>query len=173
MKPSARTFSHLVAAAIGIAIAAVGTEISRETPSSSSPVAVSRVAGSQALERTSRGSGKRDRPTEETLTTDDFQTAWVALVYCPLPRLERIPIQRMMFEAWAQVDLRAAMDAAMNEGWGRGPTALGTAYFSKAFADRPLDAWKLIQSGKQSWSASRPKRKTKLREPRMEAASAK
>ncbi len=105
---------------------------------SSSPVAVSRVAGSQARERTSRGSGKRDRPTEETLTTDDFQTAWVALVYRLLPRLERIPIQRMMLEAWAQVDLGAAMDAAMNEGWGRGPTALGIAYFPRP---SPIVAW--------------------------------
>jgi hypothetical protein len=88
----------------------------------------------------------------------DFRRAWEAVAEKDLPIIERISLQHRLLERWAEVDLEGALDAAMAEAWDNdynpGFEILGTSghplisAFAEVFADRPLDAWALIQSGR-------------------------
>ncbi|HEY1123030.1 MAG TPA: hypothetical protein VGE67_15565, partial [Haloferula sp.] len=90
--------------------------------------------------------------------TGDFKAAWDAVASKSLTFSERMRLQRDLLEKWAEVDLQGALDAAMAEAWDNdynpGFEMLGTSgnlyieAFRKAFADRPLDSWALISSGR-------------------------
>ncbi len=147
MISTASILSHLAAVGIGIALAASATGYFRH-PGPAAPPAGKPVVRASPTETVPHARMKTDKPTKESLTTVDFQGAWNGLATRKLSRSARIPIQRKLLEAWAQVDLRGALDAAMKEAWGGGDHFVGTSAFSQVFADRPLDAWALIQSGR-------------------------
>lgn len=146
-----RIASHAAALAAGIALAAALARKPADSPSNSS-------TNSPAAHETR--SSRPDRETSKigTLQSDDYRRAWAALASKEHTLLERRGLQIQLLERWAEVDLEGALQAAMAEAWDNdynpGFSVLGTAghpligAFAKAFADRPLDAWELINSGK-------------------------
>lgn len=152
MNRPAQVASHLAAVVLGIAIAASATGPSPQKPvdtrSARSAPAKSPMAGSGG---TTSHAMKQGRQTREALKTADFQMAWDALPAGNRSRAERLDLQRQLLEKWLVVDLQGALDAVINQAWDENagdpfaenvfPSAL-----SRAFADRPLEAWKLIQS---------------------------
>lgn len=83
----------------------------------------------------------------------EYQKAWMAVRTAQLSTADRIKAQRSLLEAWAEVDLAAALEAALAETWDRdlGSAFYGTGalldVFGKNFASHPEEAWVLIKSG--------------------------
>jgi hypothetical protein len=143
MKP--RIFSHLAAVAIGIALAgAAGSGFRR----AEAPAARKSGRATMPAVTDSQPRKKAARPVSRKLTSADYRRAWDSLSLRPMPRAERIPLQRRMLESWAEIDLQAALDAAMSEAWGGGDNFIGLSSFKQVFIDRPMDSWALIQSGR-------------------------
>jgi hypothetical protein len=155
MKLPHRIFSHLAVFAIGGAIAFTAfrqgagpgprTSVAasgKETVSSGEPV------------RKAEGRERSARP----ISREEFRAAWAAFSRSSKRRAERLPEQKKLLAAWAEIDLEGALDAAMAEAWdddqmGRQDHEILDA-FDKVFAARPLDAWALIQSGKYGLGAA-------------------
>jgi len=85
---------------------------------------------------------------------DRFREGWKLLGQRNEPIEVRLAHQREFLAAWAEVDLAAALEAAMAEAWddehGSGPKDPPPllAAFKKAFAKDPEGSWQLIQSGR-------------------------
>jgi hypothetical protein len=153
MNRASQIASHLGALTVGIAIAAVagGVPAGKSNPVSESGRPERGVVVANGG-RTS-GSVPPIKKTRAGLKAADFKMAWDAVASRELSREERRKLQSQILEKWAEVDLEGAMHAAISQAWdedGNDPFAENffLAAFSKAFADRPLDAWALIQSGK-------------------------
>ncbi|GAA5120233.1 hypothetical protein JIN84_20650 [Luteolibacter yonseiensis] len=144
--------SHLVAAGIGVAIAATWFSTERYV-GAGLPKKAGTVSGRGGDAESFRG--RKDA--KRQLSKNDYKIAWAAVPTRRLNRLDRITLQQEIIGKWAAVDLQGALDAVMKEAWDeRGQNVGGTYYFppplleafSQAFSDRPLDAWELIQSGR-------------------------
>jgi hypothetical protein len=144
-----KAFTHLAAAALGVVLAGA---FSSGTKTGSSP------GGEVAPGSKPPAETKTERPGALKPVAADFRRAWDAVAAKELPILERRSLQHDLLARWAQVDLEGALAAAMAEAWdndynpgfeilGSSGNPLITA-FAQAFADRPLEAWALIQSGK-------------------------
>jgi hypothetical protein len=145
-----RIASHAAALAVGIALAAALARKPADSPSNKS-------SESQAARENRSSRPDRDTSRIGTLRSEDYRRAWTALASKEHTILDRRGLQLELLERWAEVDLEGALQAAMGEAWDNdynpGFSVLGTAghpligAFAKAFAERPLDAWKLINSG--------------------------
>ncbi|WP_367873953.1 hypothetical protein [Luteolibacter sp. Populi] len=96
--------------------------------------------------------GKRPQAARAGGSREEFRAAWELLAESKDPIRVRLQQQQLLLEAWAEVDLEAAMQAALGEAWdddankgGEHPLVYA---FAKVFAERPLEAWRLIGSGK-------------------------
>jgi hypothetical protein len=146
-----RIASHAAALAVGIALAAAVARNPADSPSNSS-------SGSPAARETRTSRTGRETPKIGSLRSEDYRRAWAAVASKELSLLDRRSLQAGLLERWAEVDLESALQAAMAEAWDNdyspNMSELGTAghplvsAFAKAFAERPLDAWELINSGK-------------------------
>ncbi len=143
-----KAMTHLAAVALGFVLAGAFSSRAR-TAATPEREAV----GPRPLAET-----KSERTAALKPTAADFRRAWAAVAAKELPLIERISLQHQLLEHWAEVDLEGALDAAMAEAWDNdynpGFEILGTSghplisAFAKVFADRPLDAWEMIQSGR-------------------------
>jgi hypothetical protein len=146
-----RIASHAAALVVGIALAAAVANMPADSPSNSS-------GESPAARETRSSRPGRETSKIGTLRSEDYRRAWAAVASKELSLLDRRSLQVGLLERWAEVDLEGALQAAMAEAWDNdynpGFSVLGTAghpligAFSEAFAERPLDAWELINSGK-------------------------
>lgn len=150
----ARIASHFAAVGIGVAIALFMAR------SGESVSAAESNSESRTVAKTSMKVPRERRPGDSSAATkirsEDFHRAWDAVPTTGHTLEERISLQSGLLERWAEVDLEAALDAAMAEAW---DNDLGWVQwssfehplvnsFDKVFADRPLDAWERITSGK-------------------------
>ena len=146
-----RIVSHAAALAVGIALAAAVASKPADPPSNSS-------SESPAAPETRTSRPGREIPKIGSLRSEDYRRAWAAVASKELSLLDRRSLQVGLLKRWAEVDLEGALQAAMAEAWDNdyspNMSELGTAghpligAFAKAFAERPLDAWELINSGK-------------------------
>jgi len=146
-----RIATHAAALAVGIALAATIARNPADSPSNSSSESV--VIGETKSSRTGRETSRIG-----SLRSEDFRRAWGTLASKEHSLGDRRGLQLELLVRWAEVDLEGALQAAMAEAWDNdynpGFSVLGTAghpligAFAKAFAERPLDAWELINSGK-------------------------
>lgn len=146
-----RIVSHAAALVVGIALAAAVANMPADSPSNSS-------SESPASRETRSSRPGQETPKIGSLRSEDYRRAWAAVASKELSILDRRSLQMELLERWAEVDLEGALHAAMAEAWDNdynpGFSVLGTAghpligAFAKAFAERPLDAWELINSGK-------------------------
>ena len=149
MKLSFRVASHLAVFAIGGAIAFITSRPGLAPEPQASGVSLEpKAASAGAPSHRKDGRGPFARP----VSRKEFRAAWAAFSRGRERRAERLPKQKKLLAAWAEIDLEGALDAAMAESWdndgsGRQDHELLNA-FDKVFAARPLDAWALIQSGK-------------------------
>jgi len=81
------------------------------------------------------------------------EQAWIAVRSAKLTSPERLKVQRELLAKWADVDLIAAIEAAMGEAWDGGPRGSWGAspgplfgVFGRAFARQPEESWELIRS---------------------------
>ncbi|MFC7335624.1 hypothetical protein ACFQY0_00425 [Haloferula chungangensis] len=75
-------------------------------------------------------------------SSDDYRIAWEQLPSRRLSKYERHRVQAEILDAWANVDLSAAIGAALAEPWDEGWSPLST----QAMVDRCDEVWRLIQS---------------------------
>lgn len=145
--------THSLCAAAGIAVmAAAGSALaprpssSSSTDSRSTPItggSSSSARPARPVSRSSPGTGYSSR---------DFRAAWNAIAAeGDLTISRRLALQKEILRRWSQVDLSAAMQAALHSPWDGGETEGGIESllpaFDAAFAAHPQDAWDLIQSG--------------------------
>ena len=94
--------------------------------------------------------GKSFFPTREWRGIE-YARAWKAVRNLKHSTRERIRLQRDLLEAWADVDLAAAIEAALGEAWDRDgggePDASGPLLdvFSAALAKNPQQGWDMIR----------------------------
>jgi len=148
-----RIATHTIAIAAGIALAA--TLSGKRSAYSAAPAEEETQAGKPASTHESRS---RRPSVVRKPRAEDFKQAWDAVASKALPISDRVRLQKNLLEKWAEVHLEGALDAAMAEAWDNdrspGFEVLGTSgnlymeAFRKAFADRPLDSWALISSGR-------------------------
>jgi hypothetical protein len=106
---------------------------------------------SQDLSRAS-ASGAKARTMK--LSATEYQSAWDSLAARRLPANERYHIQIELLRRWAEVDLQAALHAALAEAWddqiswNDGINGLLKEGFSQVFLDRSDDVWKMIRDEK-------------------------
>jgi hypothetical protein len=156
MKLPHRLFSHLAVFAIGGAIAFAASRQAASPERRTSEATIGKETASSG-ETTGKAEG-RER-SARPVSREEFRAAWDAFSRGGERRPERLPKQKMLLAAWAEIDLEGALDAAMAEAWdnddesGRQDHELLDA-FDKVFAARPLDAWALIQSGKYGLGAA-------------------
>ncbi|MEK7951549.1 hypothetical protein [Luteolibacter soli] len=149
MKALPKTLTHLIAAGLGMAlvISAPGLFSSQAKPTATTTGAPDADALATATRKTSLSpDGGR---------VAEFRRAWTALASRSMSNKQLIELQLALLEKWSEVDLQGALEAALAEPWdsedelithsARHP--LGDA-FAKAFAERPLEAWKILSSGK-------------------------
>jgi hypothetical protein len=84
-------------------------------------------------------------------TGSEYARAWKALRGGIYTTKERVRAQRDLLERWAEVDLAAAIDAALGEAWDRDgssefdPSGPLLDVFSEAFAKNPTAGWDMIR----------------------------
>lgn len=151
MKALPKILTHAAAAGLGMALAATAPGLFS-----------SKVQSTDTTSATTSAEGKEDTSKRKTDTTTtaggraaEFRRAWAALgsQKLPLPKLRAL--QRKLLEEWAEVDLEGAMEAALGEAWDSWENSYGNRSghplneaFAKTFAERPLDAWKILSSDK-------------------------
>lgn len=145
--------THLLALLGGAAIA-----LTANSMRSRGEAGATGKAGGDTTAASSEGVGAatsvdRQRSASPAKRGENFREAWKLLAARKEPIETRIAHQQRLLAAWAEVDLAGALDAAMAEAWdnehggaGDPPPLVGA--FRKAFAEDPLGAWKLIQSGR-------------------------
>lgn len=78
--------------------------------------------------------------------SSEYRAAWDSLAARRLTQSERIELQRELFQLWAEVDLEAAITAALAEPWDEhssGPAGLMT---GQVMVDRCEEVWRLIEN---------------------------
>lgn len=144
--------THSLCAAAGIAVmAAAGSALAPRPSSSSSTDRRTTIAADRSssarparpVSRSSPGTGYSSR---------DFRAAWNAIAAeGDLTISRRLALQKEILRRWSQVDLSAAMQAALHSPWDGGETEGGIESllpaFDTAFTAHPQDAWDLMQSG--------------------------
>ena len=152
MKALPKILTHAVAAGLGMALAATAPglfsnkeQAAGTTASTTSPIAKDDAAARKRSATATTTSGR----------AAEFRRAWAALGSQKLPRPKLRELQRKLLEEWAEVDLEGAMEAALGEAWDSWENSYGSRSghplneaFTKAFTERPLDAWKVLSSGK-------------------------
>ena len=84
-------------------------------------------------------------------TGSEYARAWKALRGGIYTTRERVRVQRDLLERWAEVDLAAAIEAALGEAWDRDggsefdPSGPLLDVFSEAFAKNPQEGWDMIR----------------------------
>ncbi len=84
-------------------------------------------------------------------TGSEYARAWKALRGGIYTTKERVRVQRDLLERWAEVDLAAAIEAALGEAWDRDgssefdPSGPLLDVFSEAFAKNPQEGWDIIR----------------------------
>lgn len=120
-----------------------GADISRQPSSAMKQVQAGSSAG-RGLPATGFS------PTQEWHGSE-FARAWKAVRNGGYTTKERIRVQRELLEAWAEVDLAAAIDAALGEAWDRDggpelePCGPLLDVFSHALAKNPQEGWDMIR----------------------------
>lgn len=130
----ARAFiSHALALATGLALAAAFAH--REDPDQQAQAAVTHPSNSDSPPGTHR------RRSEAVASTraEEYRRAWDDLALQKMSEAQRRGLQWRLLEAWAMVDLEAALKAEMSEA----PWAARGA-FDKAFMAQPLSSWKTL-----------------------------
>lgn len=97
--------------------------------------------------------GKSGRPsgTAKQWPGSEYARAWKALRNGIYTTKERVRLQRDLLERWAEVDLAAAIDAALGEAWDRDggsefdPCGPLLDVFSEALAKNPQEGWDMIR----------------------------
>lgn len=85
---------------------------------------------------------------------ESYRVAWDSLAGRKLERNQRIKAQRGLFDAWAEVDLRGAIDAALGERWDISGDGAQELLASRVLVERSEDVWRLIRSGDLGGPAS-------------------
>jgi hypothetical protein len=84
----------------------------------------------------------------------EYQQAWIAVRTAELSTTERIQAQRSLLASWAEVNLAAALEAALAETWDNdreisfNNCGVLLDVFGSSFANQPGEAWELIKSGR-------------------------
>ncbi|MEK7951551.1 hypothetical protein [Luteolibacter soli] len=156
MKALPKTLTHLAAVGIGMALAVTTPGLLSNKDQ----------AANNTSTTTSANGDNKDAATRKAGTTApsggraaEFRRAWAALGSQKLPTPKLRALQRKLLEEWAEVDLQGAMEAALGEAWDSWENSYGSPYgnrsghplgdaFAKAFAEHPLDAWKVLSSDK-------------------------
>ncbi len=94
--------------------------------------------------------GTAYRPAKQW-TGSEYARAWKALRGGIYTTRERVRLQRDLLERWAEVDLAAAIEAALGEAWDRDggsgfdPSGPLLDVFSEALARNPQEGWDMIR----------------------------
>lgn len=117
-----------------------------ETTIQEEALASSKEESSPQTSQSLRGSAKppsSPRKRGETHTSATFYAAWNALPDQKLSPKDRILAQRKILAEWAKVDLAAAMEMAISEGWDDSAhgLALGDTYRQGPYASALKDAF--------------------------------
>lgn len=95
---------------------------------------------------------------DPSLASKDYRAAWEAIAFRDVTIQERVDLQRELLRQWAEVDLEAALKAALSCAWdgdgGMGGIDQLLDSFEDAFAARPLEAWDLLLSGRPGLGTS-------------------
>lgn len=97
-----------------------------------------------------RSQGAAHRPAKQW-TGSEYARAWKALRGGIYTTKERVRVQRDLLERWAEVDLAAAIEAALGEAWDRDggaefdPCGPLLDVFSEALAKNPQEGWDMIR----------------------------
>jgi len=94
----------------------------------------------------------KDRSDNGALRSKDFREAWDSISKQTLTVQQRMRLQRELLKEWSMIDMEAAMTAALESNWDGGSRQGGVSElipaFREAFAKNPIEAWKIIQSGR-------------------------
>lgn len=108
-------------------------------------------------QESSGGKGKSGRPPgafhhpDEQWTGSEYARAWKALRNGIYTTRERVRLQRDLLERWAEVDLAAAIEAALGEAWDRDggsefdPGGPLLDVFSETLAKNPQEGWDMLR----------------------------
>lgn len=163
MKPVVRkSMTHLVCLAIGVGAAmALGPVIAarqQDAASGDENGEVSADAIHHGKSAATKAKGPKDRNNVASLRSKDFREAWDEVAKRSLTPYQRIRLQKEILKEWAMVDMEAAMMAALESNWDGGSREGGISAlvpaFREAFEKNPLEAWKIIQSGRLGMGAS-------------------
>lgn len=142
--------SHLVVILAGVLLARQAGD-SRPQESVSSPDVRAASEKSGMSERDPQRRARAFHPSGDWHGSE-YARAWKALPSAKLTTGERIKAQRDLLKRWAEVNLPAAIEAALGEAWDDddsndfGDTGPLVAVFSEAFAKNPQQAWDIIAS---------------------------
>lgn len=154
--------THLVCLAIGVGAAmALGPVIAaRQDEHVSGEIGGDVSSGAKYPEKSAerQAKGPKKRTDVASLGSKDFREAWDEVGKRSLTPYQRMRLQKELLKEWAMIDMEAAMMAALESNWDGGSreggiTALVPA-FREAFEKNPLEAWKIIQSGRLGMGAS-------------------
>jgi hypothetical protein len=145
--------THVLALACGLLVAwlkrsEVHTEPSTELSKRSS------VSSHAQRTRSADVSGVAATRPVKSWRASEYQKAWIAVRTAQLSTSDRIQAQRSLLEAWAEVDLAAAIEAALAETWDSDTEGYYDRcgalldVFSGAFVMNSEESWALIKSGK-------------------------
>ena len=116
-----------------------------------------RLAAGISNRRPPRSQGNPGRPPgavyrpAKQWTGSEYARAWKALRSGIYTTRERVRLQRDLLERWAEVDLAAAIEAALGEAWDRDggsefdPSGPLLDVFSEALAKNPQEGWDMIR----------------------------
>lgn len=144
--------THVLALGIGLLVAWLKrSEVSADQSEDFSKRS-SVISHAQRTRSTGVAADAATRPLK-SWRASEYQKAWMAVRTAQLSTADRIAAQLSLLEAWADVDLAAALEAALAETWDRD---LDGSYFNngalldvfgQSFASHPEEAWELIKSG--------------------------
>lgn len=143
--------SHLLVIFAGVMLAR--QEAGAAARVADSPESKAKAEQSEMAVSTAQRSARTYRPSKEWHGSE-FARAWKAMPGAKLSTGDRINAQRELLKKWAEVDLTAAIEAALDEAWdsdGGGyydPSGPLLDVFSTAFAKNPQEGWDLLV-GKQ------------------------
>lgn len=163
MKPVVRkSITHLVCIAVGMGAAmAFGRMIADHLPSGMTGGHgddVSKSGGDPGNAAARKSKASKDRSDSGALRSKDFREAWDSIAKRNLTPHQRMRLQKELLKEWSMIDMEAAMMAALESNWDGGLREGGIPAlipaFREAFAKNPLEAWKIIQSGRLGVGAS-------------------
>ena len=145
-KPTWLTHSAVAALSFGIALIASRPDESTATATKQSP-RENRTRISSSARSADPGAKVRSRQR----SSHEYREAWHALAAKRLKSQDRYRLQVELLKRWAEVDLEAALTAALAEPWdddvkwGGGIDDLLEGGFGQVFLDRSDDVWRMIR----------------------------